>query len=307
MEDALIEPAVQSALRQLVGDRARFDEPMSRHTSLQVGGSADAYVRPRSIEDLCRVLALCRDFGLPWQVLGKGFNTLVLDGGLRGVTLSLGLMRDIAVMGDCVIAEAGVTHSALARFCAERGRAGMEFAVGIPGTVGGWLRMNAGTREREVAQVAESVELLLEGAERAERYDATRLTWRYRALELPANSIIVGGSFRTHADGEAAIRERMDTQLAQRRRTQPVNERSFGSVFKNPDGDHAGRLIEAAELKGESVGDAAISTLHANFIVNRGHARASDVLALIERAQTTVARSFGIALETEVHVVGDPA
>jgi len=253
------------------------------------------------------VLALCRDFGLPWQVLGKGFNTLVLDGGLRGVTLSLGLMRDIAVMGDCVIAEAGVTHTALARFCAERGRAGMEFAVGIPGTVGGWLRMNAGTREREVAQVAESVELLLEGAERAERYDATKLTWRYRALEVPANSIIVGGSFRTHADGEAAIRERMDTQLAQRRRTQPVNERSFGSVFKNPDGDHAGRLIEAAGLKGESAGDAAISTLHANFIVNRGHARASDVLALIERAQTTVARSFGIALETEVHVLGDPA
>ena len=280
---------------------------MARHTSLQVGGSADAYVRPRSIEDLCRVLALCRDFGLPWQVLGKGFNTLVLDGGLRGVTLSLGLMRDIAVMGDCVIAEAGVTHTALARFCAERGRAGMEFAVGIPGTVGGWLRMNAGTREREVAQVAESVELLLEGAERAERYDATKLTWRYRALEVPANSIIVGGSFRTHADGEAAIRERMDTQLAQRRRTQPVNERSFGSVFKNPDGDHAGRLIEAAGLKGESAGDAAISTLHANFIVNRGHARASDVLALIERAQTTVARSFGIALETEVHVLGDPA
>jgi len=279
---------------------------MERHTSLQVGGPADAHVRPSDRSELAELLAWCAERGLPWRVLGKGFNTLVRDGGLRGVTVSLAGWRRIALEGECVVAEAGVTHSAFARFCAEQQRSGMEFAVGIPGTVGGWLRMNAGTREREMREVVEWIELMRAGEREPLRLQASELGWKYRELEVSPDSVLLGAAFRTTSAPAAEIRARMDAQLAARKATQPVNERSCGSVFKNPPGDHAGRLIEAVGLKGAHCGDAEISSIHANFIVNRGRARARDVLDLIARARSRVLAASGIELGTEVHVIGEP-
>jgi UDP-N-acetylmuramate dehydrogenase len=284
-----------------------FDEPLARHTSLRVGGPADALARPASRAELRALLELCRDASAPWWIVGGGFNTLVRDGGLRGVAISLGSWRALRAEGDAVIADAGVSHAALTRHCAENGRAGLEFGVGIPGTIGGWLRMNAGTRERAVADAADAVEIL-DLAQGAERWiPAASLVWRYRELELPASSLVLAGRFDTKADEPVAIRARMEALLAQRRATQPVSERSCGSVFKNPTGDHAGRLIEAAGLKGSRVGAARISELHANFIVTERGASAADVLALIARAREAVARAFGVELELEVRVMGESA
>jgi len=273
-----------------------------------VGGPADALARPRDRAALRTLSQLCGTHGLELRVLGGGFNTLVLPGGVRGVIVRLQELRELERLdGDRVRAEAGVSHSALTRFCADQGLAGLEFAVGIPGTVGGWLRMNAGVPEREMKDVVERLTLLDPVAHDYRELEASELHWSYRSVSLPAGAIIVEGVFRLAPDTPEAIRKRMRAGMERRRATQPVDRPSCGSVFVNPPGDHAGRLIEAAGLKGVTRGAARISDLHANFIVTEAGARASDVLALIELARTTVRERFGIDLETEVHYVGEDA
>ncbi len=289
----------------MLGPRVAFDEPLSRYTSLRVGGTADALARIDSREELRQLLELCAEAGIEVRVLGAGFNTLVRDGGVRGVVVRLvGLRRLERDAEGALLAEAGVTHSRLSRYCGEHGLAGLEFAVGIPGTVGGWLAMNAGVREREMKDTVRGVELF-DPALGIERRDAAELSFRYRALELPAGGLVLAGRFATRDDEPDAVRERMKEHMARRRETQPVDRLSCGSVFKNPPGDHAGRLIEAAGLKGSREGGAEISTLHANFIVNVGDASARDVMRLIARARERVAAEFGVELETEVCVWGE--
>jgi UDP-N-acetylmuramate dehydrogenase len=237
-------------------------------------------------------------------VLGGGFNTLVRDGGIRGVVLRLSGLRAITLEGNQLCAEAGATHTQITRAAADAGLAGLEFAVGIPGTLGGWIAMNAGTREREMADVVASVAWLTSGGEVLERTrDALR--FRYRETELPPGAIVTRARFALTPDDPAAIRARMREQMEGRRATQPVDQPSCGSVFRNPPGDHAGRLIEAAGLKGLRVGGAEISTLHANFVVTEPGATAADVLALIERARGAVRERFDIRLETEVRITGE--
>ncbi len=305
-EAKLIDAAASEELRVLLGRNVSFDERLARYTSLRVGGPADAVAGPQSREQLLELWKLCRARRLPLLVLGNGFNTLVRDGGVRGVVVRLhalrGLRRDEAGL---VEAEAGVTHSTLTRFCAAEGLAGLEFTVGIPGTVGGWLRMNAGVPEREMKDVAERVAWLDPGSGAFVDVDAAGLGWAYRHVDLPADAVIVAGTFRTRPDDPDAIRARMQQGMERRRATQPVDQPSCGSVFVNPPGDHAGRLIEAAGLKGSRHGTARISELHANFIITEGKARAADVLALIETARGAVRERFGIALETEVRIVGE--
>jgi UDP-N-acetylmuramate dehydrogenase len=282
-----------------------FGEPLSRYTSLQVGGPADAIARPATREALRDLLEWCHARGVPVLVLGSGFNTLVRDGGFRGVVVRLHSLRSIERVGDTAVrAEAGATHTRVTRFCAEAGLAGLEFAVGIPGTVGGWLAMNAGIGVCEMKDVVDRVEWIDTGSGELRSVPARDLRFRYRGLELPQGAVLIAARFALRPDEPREIRARMQQLLAQRRRTQPVDQPSFGSVFKNPPGDFAGRLVEAAGLKGAREGDAEISTLHANFIVNRGRATASDALKLMERARDEVARRFGVELEREVRVVG---
>jgi UDP-N-acetylmuramate dehydrogenase len=280
-------------------------EPLSDWTSLRVGGPADAFVRIESRVELALLVGFCRAHALPLFVLGGGFNTLVRDGGLRGVVARLGGLREVALDArGCVRAEAGASHAQLTRFAAERGRAGLEFGIGIPGTIGGWVAMNAGTREREVKDVVASVELFDPAEGQVRELARSELHFAYRRVDLPPGSVVLAASFATTPDDPDAIRERQKKGLAQRRATQPIDQPSCGSVFVNPPGDFAGRLIEAAGLKGAREGGAAISELHANFIVNLGGARAGDVLRLIERAREAVRARFGVALETEVKIVG---
>ncbi len=301
-----IDPRIRAELEQLLPGRVASGEPLADWTSLRVGGPADAMLRVETRDELVRVLELCRARGLPVAILGGGFNSLVRDGGLRAVVVRLAGLREVAQAGaGRVRAEAGASHSQLTRFCADQGQSGLEFGVGIPGTIGGWIAMNAGVHGREVKDVLDSVELYDPAAGALVARARDELRFHYRRTELPPGAVVVSATFRTEPALPAEIRERQKALLAQRRATQPVDQPSCGSVFKNPPGDYAGRLIEAAGLKAARAGNAMISDLHANFIVNLGGARAADVLALIERARGEVQRQFGVALETEVRTLGD--
>ncbi|MBW2423491.1 MAG: UDP-N-acetylmuramate dehydrogenase [Deltaproteobacteria bacterium] len=304
----MIPPKALEALRALLGDRIELCAPLSRHTSLRIGGPADALVTPRDREELAAVLRLCHAQGIATTVLGAGFNVLVREGGIRGVVLRLKKLRRIVqVAEDAISVEAGASHATITRYCVERGLAGLEFGAGIPGTLGGWLAMNAGIGTREMKDVVREIEILDARGERFTHVPRSELDFRYRALEgLPTGSLIVGAVLTVEPSQRERVQAEIDSLLAGRQASQPLDIPSCGSVFRNPPGDHAGRLIEAAGLKGERHGPAEISTVHANFIVNHGDATASDVLALIERARSSVEEATGIRLETEVRLLGEP-
>jgi UDP-N-acetylmuramate dehydrogenase len=305
----VIDPAARRDLEAALRDRITFDVPMSRHTALRIGGPADALATPADRGELARLLAVCSEYSLPRTLLGAGFNVLVRDAGIEGVVIVLRKLRALEERpGPGVYAEAGVSHSQVTRFCTDRGLSGLEFTAGIPGTVGGWLAMNAGIGTREMQHVVRAVEIVPGdgGAERTiPRED---LEFRYRGLHgLPAGAVLVAALFAVEPSTREAVKAEVTGLLDARAETQPLNVPSCGSVFRNPSGDHAGRLIEAAGLKGERVGGAQISEVHANFIANTGGATADDVLALIERAQKRVRDTAGIELETEVKVMGRAA
>lgn len=303
----MIAAAAHAALESLLGERVRFDAPLGRHTSLLVGGPADALATPESIDEAQALVALCAEHGLPLHVLGGGFNTLVRDGGIEGVVVRTQRLRRLDLVGDAVLhAEAGVSHSQVTNFCSERGLGGLEFGAGIPGTIGGWVAMNAGVPEREVgARVIEVDVATPRGVATFARAD---LHFVYRSVQgLPPDAWIVAARFQLEPSTREAVRAEVERHLSHRRATQPIDQPSCGSVFKNPPGQRAGQLIDLAGLKGLQVGGAQISSVHANFIVNTGGARAADVLALIDRAERAIAEASGIALEREVRIVGRDA
>jgi UDP-N-acetylmuramate dehydrogenase len=283
-----------------------FDVPMSRYTSLCVGGPADALARPGSRRELARVLAICAAHRIPHQLVGAGFNTLVLDGGIDGVALQLGRLRALGERpGQAVRAEAGVSHSQVTRFCVQRGLGGLEFTAGIPGTVGGWVAMNAGIPGREAKDAVREVEVMSPTGRSRRHLDRRALRFGYRALRgLAPGSVIVSALFGVTPSTPEEVRAGVERLLSRRAETQPLNVPSCGSVFKNPPGDFAGRLIEEAGLKGFRIGQAQISPVHANFIANLGGASASDVLALIETARKAVEARSGVRLVPEVRVLG---
>jgi UDP-N-acetylmuramate dehydrogenase len=305
----VIPRAARLELEEVLGDRVRFQVPMARHTSLRVGGPADALASPTGRRSLARLLRICGTHRIPQQVLGSGFNTLVLEGGVEGIVIQLGALRRIEERpGRALRVEAGVSHSQITRFCTQRGLAGLEFGAGIPGSVGGWVAMNAGIPGREVKDAAREVEVMSPTGRSIRHLGRERLRFAYRALRgLAPGSVILSVLFGVALATPGQVRAEVDRLLARRADTQPLNVPSCGSVFKNPPGDHAGRLIEAAGLKGHRVGAAQISPVHANFIANLGGATAADVLALIETAQKRVEENSGIRLVPEVHIIGRPA
>ena len=298
--------APRAALAQALGERVQFDAPMARHTSLRIGGPADAFVTPADRGELGAVLAVCREHGLRHTVVGAGFNCLVADEGIDGVVITLRKFRGLEERsGPSIHAEAGVSHSAVTRFCLDRGLSGMEFAAGIPGTVGGWIMMNAGIGVREQKDVTLEVGIVTPDEPGEKRIPRSALDFRYRELRgLPADAVVVSALFSVEVSSREAIKAEVDRLLSRRSATQPLDVPSCGSVFRNPEGDFAGRLIEAAGLRGERIGGAEISPVHANFIANVGGATAKDVLALIESARTRVQKECGVELQTEVKLLG---
>ena len=302
----MIGEAVRRELSELLGEQIAFDAPMSRHTSLRIGGPADAFATPTDRERLHGILAICRNHGLRLTVVGAGFNCLVDDSGIDGVVVTLRKFRALEEKsGPAVYAEAGVSHSAVTRFCVKQSLAGMEFAAGIPGTVGGWIMMNAGIGVREQKDVVLEVEIVTPEKPGAEILPRTALDFRYRELRgLPQGAVVVSALFSVDPSSSSEVKAEVDRLLARRSETQPLDVPSCGSVFRNPKDDFAGRLIETSGLSGHRVGGAEISRVHANFIVNLGGATAADVLALIDCAREGVQSEHGVELETEVHVMG---
>lgn len=306
----LIPSLVERALVQLLGERVRLREPLARRSSLRIGGVADLWCEPHTLSELVQVMSLARTHKLALTPVGLGSNTLYPDEGLRGVVVRLGgqLASWQCVQQSeqgCVLeVGAGCINAHLVRGALKQGFVGAEFLVLIPGTFGGAVVMNAGTREAELSSILESVDLLLPGEQLPARLSPAELGMRYRHAELPAGALVVSGRIRVHRGDVTAASQRAKQDRARRNLTQPYKLASVGSTFANPEGDHAGRLIEAAGLKGYAHGGARISALHANFFINEQDASAHDFLTLMATARHKVRTQFGVELVPEVRFVG---
>ena len=302
----MIPVEARAGLQALLEDRVVFDVPMARQTSLRVGGPADALATPQDRTELAALLKLCHEYAVPHTLLGAGFNILVREDGLDGVVISTKKLRFMeARPGPTIFAETGVSHASMTRFCSENGFAGLEFGAGIPGTVGGWIAMNAGIGVREQKDVIREVEILSRDGSEIRVVENQDLGFSYRrCARIEQGDIVVSALFQVSFAQPEDVKAEVDRLLSRRQASQPLNAPSCGSVFRNPAGDFAGRLIEQAGLAGERAGGAEISDLHANFIVNRGGATADDVLSLIDFARNRVLEASGIELETEVRILG---
>ena len=279
------------------------NEPMSRHCSFRIGGACDAMLLPSSIEDIEAVCALLAECGEKPFLMGNGTNLLVTDAPLHRIVLRMGedFSRIDPVNGTALRAESGATLSRLASFAAARGLAGLEFAHGIPGTLGGAVSMNAGAYGGEMKDVVTSVTYLDKDLSLRETDDAGFSYRRSRFSDT--DCIVLGAKISLHEDDPDAIRERMRSLAERRRSSQPLDMPSAGSTFKRPAGGYAAALIDEAGLKGYTVGGAQVSEKHAGFVVNRGGACFDDVLRLIEHIQSEVYRVSGIELEPEVKII----
>lgn len=302
---SLLEERDRAALTEIVGERARFDEPLSPYTSWRIGGPADAFVSVESEDELAALMRWCFKRSLPWFVLGSGSNVLVGDGGMRGIVLRLGgrfAEIDVRAENGSVVAEAGASAgmAALTAKAASAGARSIGSLAGIPGTVGGSLRMNAGT-DREIGDFVR--EVWVQSPSKPDPH-AISLQYYYRHTTLARDAVVSRVTLAFERGDPASVRAEMQERLVRRKQTQPIAMPNAGSCFRNPDGDKAARLVESIGAKGWREGDAEVSPLHANFINNLGNASAKDVATLLARVRRSVAERCGVELQLEVHLVG---
>ncbi|MEX0626329.1 MAG: UDP-N-acetylmuramate dehydrogenase [Chloroflexota bacterium] len=281
------------------------DAPMAPLTTLRVGGSADRLVEVQSRDELLAALRLARDAQVPWFVLGNGSDLVVADTGIRGLVVR-NRARSVAIDGQRMHADAGTPMALLVRRSIAAGLGGLEFGTSIPGTLGGAVWANAGAHGREMRDVVVAVEAWEPADGSIGTLDADACGFAYRESRFKHSpAVVVATTLALDNDAPDAIAGRVADHQAQRVATQPLADQNAGSVFRNPAGDHAGRLIDAAGLKGLRVGTASVSTLHANFIVTDRGGRAADVRALGDRVRAEVSARFGIGLAYEIEFVGD--
>jgi UDP-N-acetylmuramate dehydrogenase len=293
---------VRAAVAGLRGS-VSFHAPLRGYTSFKIGGPADVVVEPADIEDVCLVVRQARARKIPMFVLG-GTNLLIRDGGIRGIVVSLVRLRAIKeASGSVLYAEGGVGMPTLIGYAIRHSLAGLEWAAGIPGTVAGCVVMNAGTKLGEMKDSIKAVRMVnMKG--RVVDVEAAQVKFEYRRALLP-RGIVVGVWVQLKQGVRSEIERVVKDYLHYRRDTQPLAMPSAGCVFKNPPNDSAGRLIEANGLKGARIGDAEVSMKHANFMVNRGQARAADVVALIRKVRSAIRRREGVRLDLELKIVGE--
>ncbi len=289
----------------LIKGRILFDVPMRQLTSIKVGGPADSLLFPKDVKELGKLVQFASRKRIPIMILGKGTNLVVKDKGFRGwiVCLTRGLKK-VQQQGDVVEADSGLPLQHLVQFTIQRELSGLEPFIGIPGTVGGGLAMNAGAWGVELKDVLLSMTLMKGNGEVIER-SRERLKFSYRRLDLPSSWVILKGRFQLKKGRKEEVLERVRAYSEMRKKTQPLTVPSAGSIFKNPKEGPAGRWIEEAGLKGFRMGQAMISDRHANFIVNLGKATAEEVIHLMEMVEKKVYEEKGISLEREVRVVGE--
>lgn len=283
-----------------------LQEPMRKHTTFQIGGPADCLLFPATLEEVVAVFSLIHKYEVPFTVLGNGSNVLVLDGGIRGVVIKFDAnLAQLRREGDCVIAGAGALLKDVSAFAAACGLTGLEFAIGIPGSIGGAVFMNAGAYDGEICGVVTAVTAVT-GNGGVARFAKDALEFGYRHSVFQENHAVICEVELTLTPGDsAAIRARMEELTARRESRQPLEMPSAGSTFKRPQGYFAGTLIEQAGLKGLRVGGAQVSTKHAGFVINAGAATAQDVLHLIREVQRLVYEKHGVELHPEVRTIGE--
>ena len=287
---------------------AKLDEPLRRYTAWKIGGPADALLEPRSADEMISAVKKADEHDIPITILGGGTNVLVRDGGVRGLTIRLAkALKDVAFDGNRVIADAGVLYPVLANTTAARGLAGLEFATGIPGTVGGAVYMNAGAYGSETVEVLDWAEVFRPDAGEVVRMTKgdLGLSYRHSVLHERQGWIVLRAGYTLGPGDPAELKARIREFRAQRMNGSP-NRPSCGSTFKRPPGDFPGRVIEAAGLKGTRIGQLEVSPVHANYLVNLGGGTAEDALALIDLVRETVREKLGVELESEVRVIGEP-
>lgn len=286
-----------------VRGKVLFNEPMSLHTSLKVGGPADCFAIPADEDDLLNLCAFLSSRGIPCLVVGGGYNLLVRDGGFKGVAISLEDFSHLEyTCSNCIRAGAGVDNRILSAFAAASGLGGLEFLTGIPGKLGGALAMNAGAGGHAIMDRVEEIVSLVHGSITKKRKD--HCEFGYRFLKLVPGEIVLGALFRLEREEKSVISQRVEAFLAHRKSTQQVGFPNAGSFFKNPPEKPAWRLIDEAGFRGYRMGGAQVSEVHTNFLVNRGGATASDFLGLAELIKSRVREMTGITLEEEVKISG---
>jgi len=294
---------ILNGLQKLVRSRVRVDEPLSKHTSLRIGGPASYFLELRNIEELTNVVEFSQKENLDSFVLGEGTNVLFSDEGFGGLIVQLkGEFEKFSIEGNQVTAGAGVKVNNLVEKLAKRGLAGLEFASGIPGSVGGAIVTNAGTKMGSIDDVTREIKILSAGEVKI--LNRKEIDFSYRHCELPDKAIILEAKLGLKNGKKSDIINKIKESLKQRKRNQPVSTLNAGCVFRNPETYEAGKLIETAGLKGARFGDAEVSKKHANFIINCGRAKAKDVYNLIEKIRKTVKEKFDIDLKLELRIIG---
>jgi len=312
--DLGLQPVLQ-ILGEKFGARLGHAVPLARYTAVRLGGPAQALLEAHTLDELVEVISLCWRESFPYTLMGDGSNILVSDAGVNGLVV-INRTRQVRFNEGseppCVWAESGVNFGSLARQAAQHGLSGLEWAAGVPGTLGGAVVGNAGAHGSDLSANLRLAEILhrmdagRDGKAQREELTVEKLEYSYHNSLLkrdPGRYVVLAGLLQLQRGDPQAIREKMDELVAYRRRTQPPGA-SLGSIFKNPPGDYAGRLIESAGLKGVRVGDAQISPLHANFFINLGNATAADYYALIQQARRTVADKFAVQLDLEIELIG---
>ncbi len=282
------------------------NERLARHTSYRIGGKAALFLTCHSYHALRRAVEVLTRERVPWVILGKGSNLLVSDSGYDGAVITLGreFTRTLLAEDGCTLTVgAGVMLARLVNSAFTRGLSGLEFAVGIPGTIGGAVSMNAGTRDLWIGSLIEDVVTYKPGAG-MRHYAHDDVYWAYRETGIPRDEIILEATLKLRPGDKSEIRAAMERYLVRRRRTQPIGSASCGSVFRNPPGRSVGAMVEECGLKGFSVGGAEVSKVHGNFIVNNGTATASDVVAVIQHVYEQVKETYGVELQPEVKFLG---
>lgn len=296
-----------SVFADIVGaGNVKIDEPMKNHTSFKVGGPADLFVTPDSAENLAKLYSMCLQKGIPVFIMGNGTNLIVRDKGIRGVVLQVFKNLDSASIEGCKItAEAGILVSRLSRLALENGLEGLEFAEGIPGTLGGAVTMNAGAYISDMSHIVTRTEYMDRNGE-IKVLEGEQHQFGKRSSIIQSNGgIVLSSELQLKAGDKAEIEGRMDEFKRQRKEKQPLELPSAGSVFKRPEGYFAGKLVQDCGLRGFRIGGAEVSCKHCGFIVNIDNATAGDVIELIHHIQAAVKEKFGVELQTEVRIVGE--
>lgn len=293
-------------LRELNIGSIKENEPLANHTSMKIGGPADIFIEPSSIDNLKRALEVIQDSNIKWTVIGRGSNLLVTDKGIEGAVIKLGTgLNELEVEGTRVTAGGGLSLVNFAMTISRKGLSGLEFAGGIPGSVGGAVYMNAGAHGSDISQILEKAYVLFEdGSLEWVSNEEMKFSYRTSVLQKERPGIVVAAVFQLKEGNKDEIVAELQKNKDYRKETQPYNYPSCGSVFRNPLPNYAGNLIEKSGLKGHRLGGAQISELHGNFIVNTGNAKAEDVLGLIQHVKDTVLNLHGVKMETEVEIIG---